>query len=107
MPRTSPADPVDPALATSDAPRAEQPAGAERPAKSKEKISAYISGALAESVRDAVAALGSHVEDPRSLSDFFESAMSREVDRLQRERNNGQAFPQRAHRQLVAGRRAD
>lgn len=73
----------------------------------KEKIAAYVPSGLAETVRDAVAALGSHADDPRSLSELLESALRREVDRLQRERNGGKAFPRRARRQLVVGRRPD
>jgi len=95
----SSADPSDAAPASSST---ETAAGAR-----KEKIAAYVPGELAESVRDAVAALGSHIDDPRSLSELLESALRREVERLQRERNDGQPFPRRARRHLPAGRRAE
>lgn len=73
----------------------------------KEKIAAYVPSELAETVRDTVAALGSHIDDPRSLSELLESALRREVQRLQDERHNGEPFPRRARRRLPSGRRAD
>ncbi len=73
----------------------------------KEKLAGYVPADLVDSVRDAVAALGSHPEDPRSLSEFLENAARNELARLERERNEGRAFPSRARRQLVPGRRPD
>ncbi len=73
----------------------------------KEKLAGYVPADLVDSVRDAVAALGSHPEDPRSLSEFLENAARNELARLERERNEGRAFPRRARRRLVPGRRPD
>lgn len=84
-----------------------KPVGADTTTGPKEKIAGYVPAELADSVRDAVAALGSHADDPRSLSEFLETAARNELARLQQERNSGRAFPRRARRQLVAGRRPD
>ena len=73
----------------------------------KEKLSGYIDTALAESARDAVAELGSHVEDPQSLSELLENALRHELDRLQDTRNGGRPFPARVRRKLVTGPRIE
>ena len=84
-----------------------KPVGADTTTGSKEKIAGHVPAELADSVRDAVAALGSHPDDPRSLSEFLENAARHELARLQQDRNDGRPFPRRARRQLVAGRRPD
>ena len=84
-----------------------KPAGADTSTGAKEKLAGYVPKELLESVKDAVAALGSHEDDPRSLSEFLENAARTELARLQQQRNDGRPFPRRARRQLVAGRRAD
>ncbi len=84
-----------------------KPAGADTTTGAKEKLAGYVPKELLESVKDAVAALGSHEDDPRSLSEFLENAARTELARLQQQRNHGQPFPRRARRQLVAGRRPD
>ena len=73
----------------------------------KEKIAGYVSSELADHARNAVSALGNHVDDPQSLSELLESAIRREVTRLQDERNGGQPFPPRVRRSLPVGRRAE
>ena len=84
-----------------------KPAGADTTAGAKEKLAGYVPKELLESVKDAVSALGSHEDDPRSLSEFLENAARTELARLQQQRNDGRPFPRRARRQLVAGRRPD
>ena len=103
---------VEPALAAAEpaasipGPSA-KPAGADTTSGAKEKLAGYVPKELLESVKDAVSALGSHEDDPRSLSEFLENAARTELARLQQQRNEGRPFPRRARRQLVAGRRAD
>lgn len=108
-PLTSGLDTVIPeaAVAPETAAEPRKPAGADTTTGPKEKIAGYVPAELADSVRDAVASLGSHVDDPRSLSEFLETAARNELARLQQERNGGRPFPRRARRQLVAGRRPD
>jgi len=96
---------AEPAVTIGSGPR--KPAGADTTTGAKEKIAGYVPAELADSVRDAVTALGSHADDPRSLSEFLENAARNELARLQQERNDGRPFPRRARRQLVAGRRAE
>ena len=96
---------VEPAAATPSQPT--KPAGADTTTGAKEKLAGYVPKELLESVKDAVSALGSHEDDPRSLSEFLENAARTELARLQQERNSGRPFPRRARRQLVAGRRPD
>ena len=84
-----------------------KPAGADTTTGAKEKLAGYVPKELLESVKDAVSALGSHEDDPRSLSEFLENAARTELARLQQDRNNGRPFPRRARRHLVAGRRPD
>ena len=84
-----------------------KPTGADTSTGAKEKLAGYVPKELLESVKDAVSALGSHEDDPRSLSEFLENAARTELARLQQQRNNGRPFPRRARRQLVAGRRPD
>ena len=84
-----------------------KPAGADTTTGAKEKLAGYVPKELLESVKDAVAALGSHEDDPRSLSEFLENAARTELARLQQQRNDGRPFARRARRQLVAGRRPD
>ena len=84
-----------------------KPAGADTTTGAKEKLAGYVPKELLESVKDAVSALGSHEDDPRSLSEFLENAARTELARLQQQRNDGRPFPRRARRQLVAGRRPD
>lgn len=73
----------------------------------KEKIAGYVSADLADDARNTVSALGSHVDDPQSLSELLESAIRREVLRLQTERNDGEPFPPRVRRSLPVGRRPE
>lgn len=82
-----------------------EPVGGDTTDGAKEKIAGYVPASLADSVRDAVAALGSHQDDPASLSEFLEQALRHELARLQQTRNDGRAFPRRARRALVTGRR--
>lgn len=96
---------AEPAAAAPSEPA--KPAGVDTTTGTKEKLAGYVPKELLESVKDAVSALGSHEDDPRSLSEFLENAARTELGRLQRERNNGRPFPRRARRQLVAGRRPD
>lgn len=96
---------AEPVASTPNAPA--KPAGADTTSGAKEKLAGYVPKELLESVKDAVAALGSHEDDPRSLSEFLENAARTELARLQQQRNNGRPFPRRARRQLVAGRRPD
>lgn len=99
------AEPTAEAASSASAPA--KPAGADTTTGAKEKLAGYVPRELLESVKDAVAALGSHEDDPRSLSEFLENAARTELARLQQQRNNGRPFPRRARRQLVAGRRPD
>ncbi len=96
---------AEPAAAAASEPA--KPAGADTTTGAKEKLAGYVPKELLESVKDAVSALGSHEDDPRSLSEFLENAARTELARLQQDRNNGRPFPRRARRQLVAGRRPD
>ena len=96
---------VEPAPAAASEPA--KPTGADTTTGAKEKLAGYVPKELLESVKDAVSALGSHEDDPRSLSEFLENAARTELARLQQDRNDGRPFPRRARRQLVAGRRAD
>lgn len=103
----SAAEPVTQPAAAPATPTPSKPAGADTTTGAKEKLAGYVPKDLLESVKDAVSALGSHEDDPRSLSEFLEHAARTELARLQQDRNNGRPFPRRARRQLVAGRRAD
>ena len=99
------AEPAAEPVAAASAPA--KPAGADTTSGAKEKLAGYVPKELLESVKDAVSALGSHEDDPRSLSEFLENAARTELARLQQQRNDGRPFPRRARRQLVAGRRPD
>lgn len=101
------AEPAGEPAAATTARTPTKPVGADTTTGAKEKLAGYVPKELLESVKDAVAALGSHEDDPRSLSEFLENAARTELARLQQQRNNGRPFPRRARRQLVAGRRPD
>ncbi|PRW62957.1 ParB family protein [Actinopolyspora mortivallis] len=48
---------------------------------------------MIERVKAAVAALGGDVAHTASMSDLVEHALRREVERLERNHNNGDQFP--------------
>lgn len=73
----------------------------------KVKVQGYISAPLADAARDAISALGSHIDDPRTLSELMEHALRHELARLVDKRNGGRPFPPRPRRNLPTGPRGD
>ncbi|PRW62944.1 ParB family protein [Actinopolyspora mortivallis] len=56
-------------------------------------ITPYVSADVIERAKAAVAALGGDVAHTSSMSDLVEHALRREVERLERNHNNGEQFP--------------
>jgi hypothetical protein len=71
-----------------DAPKAEKPA-----AGRKRKITVYWRESLLEEARSAVLALGSEGLEPSNLSQLFDGALERELERLRELYNDGRPFP--------------
>ncbi|ASU80783.1 hypothetical protein CDG81_02675 [Actinopolyspora erythraea] len=60
---------------------------------SRRKMAPYVSEDIIERAKAAVAALGGDVAHTSSMSDLVEHALRREVERLERDHNDGEEFP--------------
>lgn len=101
-----PAPTIEPPASTFSEPQAAaQQVGkeAEKKPKTRPKVSFYQDRADTDRVRGAILHTMAS-EGPRSLSQFIDSAVMREVERLEAKHNNGQPFPPVGARELPQGR---